>query len=77
MSQTVHEIGIILNGMMWRMGINQHLLRSIVLIIEQGGVPIRRSRHARSILVGRNPDKLEDRARRSGIDKWTTDLDSA
>ena len=33
-----HRIGIIMNGVTGRMGTNQHLLRSIKAIIEQGGV---------------------------------------
>ena len=34
----IHKVGIILNGVTGRMGMNQHLLRSIVPIIQQGGV---------------------------------------
>lgn len=33
---TVHQIGIIMNGVTGRMGTNQHLIRSIVAIREQG-----------------------------------------
>ena len=33
-----HQIGIIMNGVTGRMGTNQHLMRSIVAIREQGGV---------------------------------------
>ncbi len=36
-----HKIGIIMNGVTGRMGTNQHLLRSIVEIIKQGGVKMR------------------------------------
>ena len=32
-----HRIGIIMNGVTGRMGTNQHLLRSIKAIIDQGG----------------------------------------
>ena len=35
-----HKIGIIMNGVTGRMGTNQHLMRSIVEIIKQGGVAI-------------------------------------
>ncbi len=73
----IHKVGIIMNGVTGRMGANQHLLRSIVPIIEQGGVRISPTEFIipEPILVGRNPLKLEQLAARSGISKWTTDLD--
>ena len=37
-----HRVGIIMNGVTGRMGTNQHLVRSILAIREQGGVPHRR-----------------------------------
>src|ERR1022692_3047268 len=36
----VHSVGIIMNGVTGRMGANQHLGRSILAIIAQGGVEI-------------------------------------
>ena len=36
----IHKIGIIMNGVTGRMGTNQHLIRSILAIIEQGGVKV-------------------------------------
>jgi len=74
-----NSIGIIMNGVTGRMGTNQHLLRSIVPIIQQGGVPLQDGTMLvpDPILVGRNEAKLERLAERSGITKWTTDLDSA
>ena len=73
-----HTIGIIMNGVTGRMGTNQHLLRSIKAIIEQGGVKIGPDEIIMPdpILVGRNSSKLEELCRISGISKWTTDLDS-
>lgn len=75
---TVHRVGIIMNGVTGRMGTNQHLMRSIVPIIEQGGVKISEKEYIlpEPVLVGRNPVKLEKLALRSGISNWTTDLDS-
>ncbi len=35
-----HKVGIIMNGVTGRMGTNQHLMRSIVAIIKQGGVKV-------------------------------------
>ena len=79
MSQvTTHTVGIIMNGVTGRMGTNQHLMRSIVAIRKQGGVKI--SDHEvilpEPVLVGRNPAKLEKLSTMSGIDAWTTDVDS-
>jgi predicted dehydrogenase len=74
---TTHSVGIVMNGVTGRMGTNQHLLRSIVAIIRQGGVRIsdREVIMPDPILVGRNSAKLEQLAELSGINRWTTDLE--
>jgi predicted dehydrogenase len=71
------RVGIIMNGVTGRMGTNQHLIRSIVAIIKQGGVPLGADCVIMPdpILVGRNPAKLERLAAATGLDRWTTDLD--
>ncbi len=73
------NIGIIMNGVTGRMGTNQHLMRSIVAIRKQGGVPVGPDEviFPDPILVGRNPAKLEHLRELSGIDKLTTNLDEA
>ncbi len=73
----IHKIGIIMNGVTGRMGANQHLLRSIVPIIRQGGVKVSPTEAILPdpVLVGRNPLKLEPLAREAGIEHWTTHLD--
>ncbi len=73
------RIGIIMNGVTGRMGTNQHLMRSIVEIIRQGGVVLSDDETIMPdpILVGRNPDKLAKLSDMSGIEKTTTDLDEA
>jgi predicted dehydrogenase len=73
-----HKIGIIMNGVTGRMGTNQHLMRSIVAIIKQGGVKLGPSETIMPdpILVGRNPDKLKELCAAAGTEKFTTDLDS-
>jgi predicted dehydrogenase len=73
-----HKIGIIMNGVTGRMGTNQHLIRSIVAIIKQGGVKLGPSETIMPdpILVGRNPDKLKELCAAAGTDKLTTDLDA-
>jgi predicted dehydrogenase len=75
----VHKLGIIMNGVTGRMGTNQHLLRSIVAIRQQGGVKINANECIMpdAILVGRNENKLKHLCEISGIHNWTTDLDEA
>lgn len=74
----IHRIGIIMNGVTGRMGKNQHLLRSIVEIMKQGGVKLSDDEYIMPdpILVGRNEAKLKDLCELSGIEKYTTDLES-
>ena len=76
MSQT--RVGIIMNGVTGRMGANQHLMRSMVPIIKQGGVAISPTDTIMPdpILVGRNPLKLQRLVEMSGITKTSTDLDA-
>ncbi|OYD07164.1 Gfo/Idh/MocA family protein [Paludifilum halophilum] len=73
----VHQIGIIMNGVTGRMGTNQHLIRSIVAIREQGGVPLTDGDVLMPdpVLVGRNEQKLKDLANRYDIPRWSTRLD--
>jgi predicted dehydrogenase len=74
-----HSIGIIMNGVTGRMGTNQHLLRSIAAIIQQGGVKISEEESIMPdpILVGRNSNKLEKLCVLSGVKKMTTQLEEA
>lgn len=78
MGETIH-IGIAMNGVTGRMGTNQHLLRSIVAIREEGGVALDDGRKImpEPVLVGRNAEKLEKLAERAGLTRWTTNLDEA
>ena len=73
------QVGIIMNGVTGRMGTNQHLMRSVLAIVEEGGLHIDESRRVLPVptLVGRNPAKLEQLALRTGVEKWTTELDEA
>lgn len=73
-----HTIGIIMNGVTGRMGTNQHLMRSIVAIRQEGGVKLSDSEVIvpEVILVGRKKAKLQRLSKMSGIRTWSTDLDS-
>jgi predicted dehydrogenase len=73
------RLGIIMNGVTGRMGMNQHLLRSIVAIRAQGGVALSNGDRVvpDPILIGRNADKLATLARTHGIERYDTDLDRA
>ncbi len=74
-----HRIGIIMNGVTGRMGMNQHLERSIAAIRRQGGVRVGDDETIMPdpILVGRNETKLRQLAERHGGLAWTTDLETA
>jgi predicted dehydrogenase len=73
------RIGIIMHGVTGRMGMNQHLIRSILEIRRQGGVALKDGTRVipDPLLVGRNAAKVEALARQHGVARWTTDLDSA
>jgi predicted dehydrogenase len=73
------RLGIIMNGVTGRMGTNQHLVRSIVAIRAQGGVPLRNGDRVMPdpILIGRNADKLRALAQAHGIERYDTDLERA
>ncbi|MEM8488190.1 MAG: Gfo/Idh/MocA family oxidoreductase [Bacteroidota bacterium] len=73
----IHRVGVIMNGVTGRMGTNQHLMRSIHAIRQNGGIPLNAQEVIMPdpVLVGRNPVKLEKRAAMAGLNKWTTNLD--
>ncbi|MDP1581679.1 MAG: Gfo/Idh/MocA family oxidoreductase [Candidatus Didemnitutus sp.] len=73
-----HRIGIIMNGVTGRMGTNQHLIRSIKAIIDQGGVKLSDSEVIMPdpVLVGRNEEKLKALAARVGVSRVSTNLDA-
>jgi predicted dehydrogenase len=75
----IQRLGIIMHGVTGRMGMNQHLIRSIVAIRNQGGVTLSNGDKVMPdpILIGRNADKIEALARSQKIERWGTDLDKA
>lgn len=74
-----HRLGIIMHGVTGRMGMNQHLIRSIVAIRNQGGVALSNGDKVMPdpILIGRNAEKIEALAKANGISRFGTDLDKA
>lgn len=75
----IHSVGIIMNGVTGRMGLNQHLRRSIYAIIQQGGVKLSDTETImpRPLLIGRNAAKLQAISKECGGLPFSTDLDSA
>jgi predicted dehydrogenase len=73
------RLGIIMHGVTGRMGMNQHLIRSIVAIRNQGGVPLAKGDKVMPdpILIGRNAEKIEALAKAHNIPRWGTNLDEA
>jgi predicted dehydrogenase len=76
---TQKRIGIIMHGVTGRMGMNQHLVRSILEIRRQGGVALKNGDRLMPdpILVGRNAAKIEELAKKHAVARWTTDLAAA
>ncbi|WP_395055358.1 Gfo/Idh/MocA family protein [Polaromonas sp.] len=73
------RLGLIMHGVTGRMGMNQHLIRSIVAIRKQGGVTLSNGDKVMPdpILIGRNAEKMEALAKAWDIARWATDLDEA
>ncbi len=60
------RIGVIMHGITGRMGYNQHLVRSVLAIRDQGGVLLKNGERVMldPILVGRNGAKIEEIAKK-------------
>ena len=73
------RLGIIMHGVTGRMGMNQHLIRSIAAIRAQGGVTLSNGDRVMPdpILIGRNGEKIAALAKAHGLARWTTNLDKA
>ncbi len=72
------RIGIIMHGVTGRMGFNQHLVRSIKVIMAEGGVKLANGDMLMPdpVLVGRNKDKIAALALSQGIARWSDDLEA-
>jgi predicted dehydrogenase len=73
------RIGIIMHGVTGRMGYNQHLVRSILAIRDQGGIALANGDRlvVDPIIVGRDAVKIERLAKKHNIARWGHDLDAA
>ena len=73
------RIGIIMNGVTGRMGLNQHLIRSILAIRNDGGIVLKDGRRLmpEPLLLGRNEAKLRSISKQHGDLRWSTDLDAS
>jgi predicted dehydrogenase len=73
------RLGLIMNGVTGRMGMNQHLIRSIAAIRAQGGVTLKNGDKVMPdpILIGRNAEKIAALAKAHNVERWGTDLDKA
>ena len=71
------RIGIIMHGVTGRMGMNQHLIRSVLAIRDQGGIALKDGTILMPdpIIVGRNADKIEALAAKHNVARWGADLD--
>ena len=63
-------IHVALNGVTGRMGYRQHLVRSLLAIREQGGIPLDdgTTLYPEPVLVGRSEERLRAIAERHGLD---------
>ncbi len=75
----IHRLGLIMHGVTGRMGMNQHLIRSIMAIREQGGVVLSNGDRLMPdpILVGRDAGRIAALAQAHGNLRHTTDLAGA
>jgi predicted dehydrogenase len=73
------RIGIIMHGVTGRMGMNQHLIRSILEIRKQGGVALKDGTRLMPdpVLIGRDAGKIAALAGKYGIERFGTNLQKA
>jgi predicted dehydrogenase len=70
-------VHVALNGVTGRMGYRQHLVRSLLAIREEGGLPLDDGTviYPEPVLVGRSEQRLRAIAERHGLERWSTSLD--
>ncbi|HVV21139.1 MAG TPA: Gfo/Idh/MocA family oxidoreductase [Pseudonocardiaceae bacterium] len=77
---TQQTLRVAVNGVTGRMGYNQHLVRSLLAIREQGGFEPNGPGGGRvtvePVLLGRNADRLKEIAAKHDVAAWSTDRDA-
>ncbi|WP_448785805.1 Gfo/Idh/MocA family protein [Brucella intermedia] len=68
-----------MHGVTGRMGMNQHLIRSVLAIRNQGGIALADGTQLMPdpIIVGRNASKVATLARKLGVERVSDDIDAA
>jgi predicted dehydrogenase len=71
----IRTLRIAMEGVTGRLGTNQHLIRSLLAIRQEGGLPLQNGDRLmpEPVLLGRNPDKLAALAAAHGGLTWSTD----
>src|SRR6187399_2453544 len=71
-------LGLVMNGVSGRMGVNQHLIRSVAAIRAQGGVLMSDGSRVTldPVLVGRTAEKVKALAEQHGGLRWSTDVEA-
>jgi len=71
----LRTIRIAIEGVTGRLGTNQHLIRSLLAIRQEGGLPLQNGDRLmpEPVLLGRNPDKLAALAEAHGGLAWSDD----
>jgi predicted dehydrogenase len=71
----IRHLRIAMEGVTGRLGTNQHLIRSLLAIRQEGGLPLKSGDRLipEPVLLGRNPDKLAALAAAHGGLAWSAD----
>lgn len=72
---TTRTLRIAMDGVTGRLGTNQHLIRSVLAIRNEGGLPLKNGDRLvpEPVLLGRNPEKLAALAAAHGGLAWSAD----
>ena len=75
----IRTLRIAMEGVTGRLGTNQHLIRSLLAIRQEGGLPLKNGDRLmpEPVLLGRNPEKLAALAAAHGDLTWSTDAATA
>lgn len=73
------SIRILMDGVTGRLGQNQHLIRSLLAIRNEGGLSLKNGERLvpEPVLLGRNADKLAALASAHGGLPWSTDVEAS